>query len=261
MPALQHIYVTAHGAYNSGPWVGESAQFGLRVAIDETGAMPAKGDVFTMMTHGDVATDSGSTAGTHGTLARTWTARRGPVGSTENADAGFQIDIAEDVWTFLNAIVGYQRSTFRWTSVKLAPIDALGKTIGTSAVYSFTTPLAGATAAAMPPQCSVAVSMRANILGRRGRGRVYLPAFGVGSMDNDALLVAATGTALRTAFKALIDNIQNVPGTPDYIPLVVVTSAGQATAVRPVEVRTGNRIDTIRSRREQVPEVYTALAL
>ena len=46
MATLQHIYVTAHGAYTTAAWAGESAQFGLRLAICEGAAEPAKGTVF-----------------------------------------------------------------------------------------------------------------------------------------------------------------------------------------------------------------------
>lgn len=262
MTALQHIYVTAHGSFNSGSWVGEAAQFGLRLAIGETGAMPDKGTTFDMELQGDVATDQGTTAGTNGTLTRTWTARRGPTGSTENCDAGFQIDVAEDVRTFLNTIKAYQGSQFRWTHIKLAPVSAAGATIGTSSVYTLTSPLAGGGSQMLPPQAAFALTMRANILGRTGRGRIYVPALSNQAfLSSDGVISSTPQTALRAAFVTLINDLQNLPGTPDYVPLVVITSPGKASAVRPSEVRTGQRIDTIRSRREQVPETYTTTAL
>lgn len=261
MTALQHIYVTAHGSFTAGPWVGEAAQFGLRLAIDETGAMPEKGAIFDVMLHGDVDVDQGTAAGTHGVLTRTWTARRGPTGSTENADAGFQIDIAEDVWTFLDAIKSYTYGAFKWSHVKLAPVSAAGQTIGTASVYTFTTPLTPLGTGLLPPQLAMAVTMRANILGRRGRGRIYLPAIAQSLVDTNGVITTTGQTAIRAAFVSLINNLQNVPGTPDYVPLVVVTSPGQPTAVRPSQVRTGQRADTIRSRREQVPETYTTTDL
>ena len=260
MPALQHIYLTAHGKFNSGVWLGEAAQFGLRLTIAETGAMPDKGSLFDVPLNGDVATDQGITAGTNGSLTRTWTARRGPVGSTENCDAGFQIDLAEDTHAFLTAVKGYQHSTFQWTGVKMAPVDALGKTVGTSSVYNFTTPIQGTSSQMMPPQIAVAISTRANILGRRGRGRIYLPAVG-STYDTSGQITAAANTALRAAFVSYLNALQNLPGTPDYLPLLTIMSAGSTVGVRPSQVRVGNRHDTIRSRREQVPETYTTTEL
>lgn len=261
MTALQHLYVTAHGSFASGSWVGESAQVGFRLAIAETGAMPEKGTTFNMVTHGDVVTDQGNTTGTHGTLTRTWTARRGPTGSNENCDAGFQIDLAEDVWTFLDAIKAYIGSAFRWTHVKIAPIGVDGKTIGTSSVYTFSAPIAGGSSTYLPPQVAAALTVRANILGRRGRGRIYIPALGQNVITSDGTMSGTPANTLRAAFVALINAFQNLPGTPDWVPLYIVTSAGLADAVRPSEVRTGQRVDTIRSRREQVPETYTTTPL
>jgi hypothetical protein len=268
MTELQHIYVTAQGAYGTGAWVGESAQFGIRLAIVPTGSMPAKGAIFPVPLNGEVVTDQGQTAGTHGTLTRTWTARRGPVGSAENCDAGFQIDLAEDTWTFLDALKAYQSNTFRWNSVKIAPVglamkdgEQVGRTLGTSAVYTFTTPISGAVATLLPPQCAMAVSTRANILGRRGRGRIYVPALAQSTIDTAGMWSGTPANAIRAAFVAYINALQNLPGLPDYLPMVSIMSPGKDEAVRPTEVRTGSRVDTIRSRREQVPETYTATAL
>lgn len=261
MTQLQHVYLTAHGQFTSGSWVGEEAQFGLRLAFIETGGGPSKGEIFTVPLNGDVVVDQGVAAGTHGQLARTWSARLGPTGSAVNCDSAYQIDLAEDLWTFLNACKGYMATPFSWTHIKLAPISAEGKTVGTASVYTLTLPLAGTGTGLQPPQLAMAVSMRANILGRRGRGRIYLPAVNAGSVTTDGTIATVTSSALRAAMVTLIGNLQNAPGAPAYSPLVAIMSAGSASAVRPSEVRTGQRFDTIRSRREQVPETYTATAL
>lgn len=261
MTAFQHIYATAHGSFTTGPWLGEGAQFGLRLVIANSTNMPDKGTTFTPETNGDVATDQGQTAGTNGNLIRTWTARLGGTGSNENADAAFQIDIAEDIRTFLYALRSWQYSAFSWSAVKLAPVGVDGRTIGTSSVYQLTTPIAGTATSMCPPQLAAAVTMRANILGRRGRGRIYIPALGQNCLAADGTLTGSYTNALRSAMVTMIGSLQDAPGTPVYNPLVVVTSAGSATVVRPSEVRTGQRGDTIRSRREQVAETYTSTAL
>lgn len=268
MRPVQHIYMTAHGQYVSGAWVGEAAQWGLRLTIAETGAMPDKGSLFTIPLNGDAVTDQGATAGTHGTLYRTWSARRGPSSSNENMDAGFQIDLAEDVWKFLNALAGYFHNSFRWTSVKIMPVAADGKVCTdqdgqrlSSSVYTFTTPLAGTANSALPPQLAIAISLRAPVLGRRGRGRIYLGGLATTNLDSTGIIQAVSTTAERAAFVTLVNDLQQLPGTPDYLPLVSIMSPGNSTAYRPLEVRTGQRFDTIRSRREQVAETYTTTAL
>ena len=261
MTALQHVYLTIHGSWNSGPWVGEGAQFGLRLCTADTSSAPALGTIWTPETNGDAVVDSGTQSGANGILTKTWTARRGLPASTENFDAGMQIDMAEDMRTFVDVIKANMATNFRWTHVKVSPVSAAGKAIQSSSVYAFTTPIAGTGSGTLPPQIAMALSLRADIIGRRGRGRIYLPALVPAVNDTTGVVPTATQTVLRTAFKALVDNLQNLPGTPQYIPIVSILSPGQATVVRPSQIRTGNRLDTIQSRRRQVAEVYATTAL
>lgn len=261
MPAMNHVYLTAHGTYPSGSWLGESAQIGVRLAFAPTLTAPLKGDIWTPTPGGDITADFGSLAGTHGTLAKTWTARVGPVGSTENMDAAAQVDMAEDFWKFLNTVKTAQYSGFQWTHVKCSAVTVDGKTPIVSSVYTFTAPVAGTQSSALPPQVAMALSTRANLVGRRGRGRVYLPALVASDIGSDGTIGSTVSTTLRTAFKTLIDDLQAQPGLTQHLPIVFVGSSDSATVVRPVEVRTGSRLDTIQSRRRQVAEVYTTTAL
>lgn len=263
MPALKHIYVTAHGEYTEAAWIGEKAQFGLRLAICDEASEPAKGTVFTLADNGDVALDSGTQAGTNGTLTRTWTARLGPALSTDNADAAMQADLGDDVWTFLNAIKAHTTDGFRWTHVKIAPIITGGAYGAPSAVYQFTTPLVGGSSLnAMPPEVAVAVSLRAPIIGRRGRGRIYVPALTQGALQStDGTLYSVTRDLFRDSMGTLVTNLQDKPGIEAYGPIVAVMSAASDTAVRPSQVRVGGHFDVQRRRQHQVSEVYSSLTL
>ena len=268
MRPIQHLYVTAHGQYAAGPWLGEAGQFGLRLTIGQTGAMPEKGTMFTIPVNGDAVIAQGTETGTHGTLYKSFGGRRGGTGSNENFDGGFLIDLAEDVWKFLDAIKGTTSSAWRWTSVKFMPVGTDGRVCTdennkplASSIYQFTTPLAGTGSGLLPPQCATAVSLRAPVLGRRGRGRIYLPALANNQCDTTGVWATTQANTVRAAFVTLVNDLQNLPGAPDYLPLVSIMSPGQNTAFRPLEVRTGQRIDTIRSRREQTVESYTTTAL
>lgn len=263
MTALQHIYLTAHGEWTTANWLGEHAQIGLRLAIVEDASPPAKGALFTIPTNGDVALDSGTYAGTNGTLTKTWTARRGPVGSSENCDDAFQADLCEDLRTFLDALKANVKDTFRWTHMKVAPILADGTYGAPSATYQLTTPLAGTGSAGtnFPPEVAVAVTLRANVLGRRGRGRVYLPGLNTSVSATDGTVSSAFRSSAAGAMVTLISNLEDAPGTEEYGPLVMVTSAGSSVAVRPAEVRVGSHFDAQRRRQHQVPETYTVTAL
>ena len=261
MTAPTHVYATLHGAFTTGPWLGEAAQIGLRLVPHEQETAPAKGTTFTLPQQGDVVADMGQTSGTHGTLARLWKFRMGSPGIRPDYDDGVSVDVAEDLWTFAAAINAYTSNSFAWTHVKQAAVGADGKTIMGSSVYTFTTPLQGAaTSTRMPPQLAAAISLRAPIAGRRGRGRIYLPALAY-AIDDTGLLKSESTTAWRNALKALVENLANLPGISDYQLLVSLMSPDSTSAVRPSQVRTGNRADTIQSRRRQVAESYTTLAL
>lgn len=263
MATLGHIYVTAHGEFSAAPWVGEKAQIGIRLVPTEGAQEPAKGSEFTPIGNGDVVLDSGTQAGTNGTLSRTWAARLGPIASTDNADAAMQADLADDMWTFLNTIKVRMSSQFRWTHVKIAPILAGGTYGAPSAIYQFTAPLVGTGSSSMlPPEVALACSFRAGIIGRRGRGRFYLPALdSANCLGGDGAVLPATRTALVSALSTLVTNLQDKPGVEDYGPTVAVLSAGSTTAVRPSEVRVGQFFDAQRRRQHQVVESYTIQAL
>ena len=259
--AMKHVYVTAHGEFTATPWVQERAQMGWRLAFAPVATAPAKGETWQPMDNGDPVPEFGTQAGTNGVLTKTWTCRVGPIGSGENFGATEQIDAAEDVRTFLNAIKAYTYSGFRWTHVKMAPIDQNGKTVGTGSTYTFTSPVIGTGTTLMGPQVALAVTLRANIVGRKGRGRFYLPALPQSLATSDATASGTPRTTIIGHAKTLVDDLQNLPGFSLHTGIVAVTSAGASEAVRPVELRIGDRFDTIKSRRAQVDETYTELAL
>lgn len=263
MTALQHVYVTAHGQFTAGAWVGEKAQIGVRLAIVNEASLPAKGTQFVIGEHGDFAVDTGTTAGTNGILTRAWTARLGPVGSTENADAAWQVDLAEDMRTFLNAIKGYVSSSFSWTHMKIAGVDSAGaySEYG-SATYNLTTALAGTGSGQLPPEVALAVTMRAPVTSRRGRGRFYIPALANNTIiASDGTVNGTPASTILTALQTLVNDLENAPGTEQMSPLVMVTSAGQSTAYRPSQLRVGNHFDAQRRRQHQVTETYTQVNL
>lgn len=264
MPALQHVYLTAHGTWGAGSWANERAQIGCRLAFAPVGSEPAKGSTFTLAENGDIATDTGTEAGTHGTLTRTWKSRIGGIGSPDNMDAAQQVDLAEDFWTFLNSIRTYQGGGFSWTHVKIAPILADGAYGAPSSVYQFTAALAGAGAAGnqtLPPEVALAVSFRAPVIGRTGRGRMYLPAMHVSAVNLDGTVHATATSTVLAAGVTLVGALENLSGIEEVTPVFTVTSAGKSTGVRPSQVRVGSHFDAQRRRQQQQPEVYTSTSL
>ena len=264
MATLGHIYVTAHGEWTATKWVGEKGQIGIRLPIVDNDAEPAVGSIFTPIANGDVVLESGTETGANGTLQKTWTARLGLVGSTNNADAAYQIDLAEDFRTFLNSAKDYNSPGWRWTHVKIAPVAVGGDYAAPSAIYQFTSPIVGAATGAttLPPEVALALSLRAPVIGRRGRGRMYFPALtSLSAVAVDGTVQPGHATALRGFVKTLVTDLNDNPGTEDYGTIVAVMSANSTTAVRPAEVRVGDHFDVQRRRQHQVAETFSTEAL
>lgn len=264
MGNLAHIYLTAHGEFKSGdPFFGEKAQIGLRVFTELTASAPNKGAVFNPSVGGNIDAAQNTVAGTNGTLAQTWDAIGGNALTGLQWTGARQADLADDMWSFLNAIKAYTSQNFQWTHCKIAPIQPDGKYGQPSGIFTFTTPLSGSgTTTVLPPEVALAVSLRAPILGRRGRGRIYLPALAGALLTSNGTLSSSPNTTIRGAMVTLINNLQNVPSGPyTYMPIVGVTSAGSATAVRPYEVRVGSHFDVQKRRQDQAVESYVSTVL
>jgi len=113
-----------------------------------------------------------------------------------------------------------------------------------------------------PVSMSTIVRKVTNDIGRRGRGRFYVPALSLAQIDGaGGTVVSAGAIALRDAAATLVANLENLPGTEEYSTLVAVMSAGSATAVRPSEVRVGNLWDVQKRRQDQALETYSSVAL
>lgn len=150
----------------------------------------------------------------------------------------------------------------RWTNIKVARVLSL--TAGTLfAGFNKAINHAGTNASAgsvPPPQAALAISLvggpRAN--GTPYRGRFFLPApqFGTGSVVGGVL-----DTALQTSFANGVQNWLNdlnnaVLGVSAQ---VWSRSAGVTSTVE--TIRVGRQIDTIRSRRRDMPESYADRAI
>lgn len=138
-------------------------------------------------------------------------------------------------------------------------LDPMVPDLGAAAHSAFTPPLAGrAVGDMLPSQCAVAISLTAGTRpdGRPFRGRFYLPNPHEEALDLDGLLPTATTSNLATMFKDFFDRL-NAAGH-----YVSVWSRTTEDLVNPVSlVRVGNRVDTIRSRRNRYPEVYSSQAV
>lgn len=158
--------------------------------------------------------------------------------------------------------LAYFPDTTRWTNVKVARITNLGLGTLFAGVNQPVNHVGGmSTASAVPaPQSAVAISLvggpRAN--GTPYRGRFYLPGQSyVANSTSAGQLIDARRDTLLAGAQALLQSINElVTGVSCQ-----VWSRKDATTSTVTAVRCGLAIDTVRSRRRDIPEGYEQLAV
>lgn len=258
------IYLTAHGSWTSGSqFHGEHAQMGLRLTTEIVDDVPGLGQEYTPRVNAASERKIAVVSHAEGTLHQQWEAQVGTAPIDELIGAQEQIDMALDFRTFLNAIKQYVTADFVWTQYKIALVNPNGRYDFGSSVFIPDTLLNGTGTAGntLPPENAIAMSLRAPVIGRKGRGRMYLPAL-VNTVTTSGRVNSTVRTTLANAMVQLLADLQDAPGV-DWVNryTVAVTSAGALTAIRPSEVRIGDLMDVQKRRQAQVDETYTSVSL
>lgn len=123
---------------------------------------------------------------------------------------------------------------------------------------AFSPTLPGLLAGSMlPAQNAVAVSLTGGLRpnGTPYRGRFYLPPGVVGNVGTDGLLLSTIRTRINTWAAQYLNALKGA----GVVPCVWSRSLGALTPV--TSVRTGDRIDTIRSRRNKGVEAYISAVI
>ena len=272
MDNITQAYVTTHFDWSSGsPWYGEGWQIGMRLACVPKIGAPQVGESFELAA--SATAEGKNVAGSYTsavpgigivdyqqTFSATWA----------YAPQSFTLGLSE-LKAIAEAFCGYYNtlrssfvSTTRLVSVKVAPITSSGAYAAGASEFRLRTPrLGNSVGQVMPPELSVAQSIGADVLGRRGRGRWFLGGLDVTALSSSGQVSPTLISSMNTAAKALVDAVQAVDNT---IPssgqlLATVTSAGAASGIRPSYVRVGNHADAQRRRQHQVIENYTVMSL
>lgn len=149
-----------------------------------------------------------------------------------------------------------------WTQLKVSPWDPATNKLkaGREPTYTILTDTpGGSTSSGLPYQCSVAVTTRSQVAGRRKYNRFYLPVQVQQITDGQGVLQPAVADSLAAYFGVEIETtaddsaggttfVNFNPGTSNGVP----THAAGTWAIE--DVYLGHRVDTIRRRRNQAPE-------
>jgi hypothetical protein len=145
------------------------------------------------------------------------------------------------------------------TAATINDLHGVTKPVLQAATHNvFGTPLVGALAGSqMPAQNSVAVSLTAGAKpnGAPYKGRFYLPPTIAANVQADGLLLGTTRTRLTTWAGQFLNALKGAGLTP------CVWSRQDGVLSPVVQTRVGDRVDTIRSRRNKGVEAYLTTAI
>lgn len=142
--------------------------------------------------------------------------------------------------------------------VKIAHVGVDGKYVGAGPLATYAVNQAGnAPWVGLPYQCALAVSLGAQGDTRRAKGRFYLPLPCTPAGDVTNTIPLASQNSIADSVKTLFDTLNDAVSPTDR----VVVASGIDGNHEVTTIRVGNVVDTIRSRRNQTPEVYQLRAI
>lgn len=257
MADATHAYVVFEGGYPD--ILAEHWQFGVRFMLVNSGTTPD--NVGTLPTF---SVDEVEVSRTESD----WT-----ISSLWNAGLGFTETINVDDWLndqLAPAVVdlaanGKISNQVTFESIKASPISSTGHVVGlrTSLLeFTGTLPTGVVGVPMLPAQNSVVTSWVTERIGRKGRGRVYLPPTGSAVLHDQGQLDSSIQASLLTAMVAFVEALAITPtGLGNHWALPIVTGSPWTDYAVIQGVRVGNIIDTQRRRRRQEVETYASSAV
>ena len=255
-----HLLVVAQGGYTDHP--EESWQCGIRYSYDTgTGAPPDTGALYPF----GVVPDATVTAGALWTTSNEFLAINGT--HTLRPDDWLTNQLAPAFTAWMGA--AHISSKCRLDSLKVSPIGSNGKVVPRSGTpgdlgvsrldWTSSNPVGGTGGNMVPPEVSIATSWVTPVIGRRGRGRIYPPPTGVGSIDADGMVLDSVCTDNRDAAVTLLEDgaITGALLSGQWV-LPIVTGSPWTQYGRITGVRVGHVFDRQGRRRRSLVEAWDA---
>lgn len=178
------------------------------------------------------------------------------------------VSLVADAWkTFFTNTTSSIASAYKTTEVKAVQLDTSGHTrLDTVKHFTYTTaPVGGVASSPMPAQVALVATLQSTLpRGLASKGRMFLPGVNI-PVDATGHLPAGSMTSLLANFRTFINAVNSVQ---DLGGVVVLASRGRgALPVTPgpikavSTVKLGNVYDTLRRRRNQLVESYSAAAI
>lgn len=247
----KHLYAVFQGGYTDSSNSSEVWQFGVRLILN-FGDPDLHG---TLPDGWDVTDDSGTSSTTNWDSTFTFGVDAGLLGTFD--PMSYTEDYLQpSLEAFMNT------NTFsthtKATHIKLSPIGSNGKVIELRTVVSTAnTSLPGAHSGnMMPTESSRAVSFGTPVIGRRGRGRIYLPAGSVSDVAADGYIGSSPVIEAASDTQTFLEGISYTGvGTGDQPHVRPIVTGSPWTKYGIItHGNVGNVFDSQRRRRRQLVE-------
>jgi hypothetical protein len=250
-----HAYVVWRGAYTDS--TPEEWQFGIRYMLINSAGTPAtEGDLPTFgVTHVDVVRSE-----TDWDIHSSWNADLGATSLTVDDWLNDQLGAtARDHFAELEL-----SNHVKLNSVKVSPINAAGHVVDertATLTWTGSNPTGSSGTNQLPTEVSVVCSWKTPRIGRKGRGRVYLPPAAAGSLTSTGRLTSASQDAILAGMTNFIQDSALGGGFDHVWALPVVTGAPYTSYGQIVGMNVGDVYDSQRRRRRQLVETRVSGAL
>lgn len=169
---------------------------------------------------------------------------------------------AEDVWdvvaAFHSSVNAFIHPDANLASIKLAAISTAGLYLADAVTWAGSLTSGGGAGARPPNQIALCYSLRTNTnLGRATKGRVYQPLPTMVWSSQGHMNVSSDQLSARSEFVDMCDALNAIMDTgAEAMRLSLMSDIGAGTTRTVTQIRLGDVPDTIRSRREALPESY-----
>jgi hypothetical protein len=253
MTDATHVYVVFSGGYTT--IADETWQFGIRYLVSQDITAPDTSGTLPLI---GVDAESISRTETDWNIVSTWSGAVGTAGHF-HPDDWLNDQVAPAAAAFFAAST--ISNQVRLDSIKASPITATGHVAElrtTLLTWTGSNPVGGQTGDMLPPEVALAVSWQTPRLGKRGRGRIYLPPCVEGSNSSTGQVGSGAQDANRDAAVTLLEDSAITSGiiTAQWA-LPIVTGSPWTQYGEIIEVRVGSVWDAQRRRRRQLAESYS----
>lgn len=263
MAGEKHLLLTIGGGYTDADLLNEKWQTTLRLALFSGPSGDSAPDIGTLPNNWEPVSDSISRIETSWTITGNWNIDLG-AGASFHPDDWLNDQVAPALTAWFNQSTHSNQG--RVETVKVYPIGPDGKAypappyaLGSPCTLTYTGsfPTGSGASGIAPLQIAVVASHRTAQIGRKGRGRMFLPNISSTILGTDSLIGTTPRNLARDKQITLLESLSYLDAVTEWylIPAIIGSPWTQYSRINAVQV--GNVPDTQRRRRNGLVEVLS----